>query len=94
VTASLARDWLMRVFDLWLFTSLVDEGRARFAFKRAASEKDRLLGEFHDQGDAKWIVTKGVIMIRPLGGQPPAGLSATLGLAARRAYLLFLVTIN
>jgi hypothetical protein len=43
-------------------------------------------------------------MIRSLGGQPPAGLSAArgsaalglaaLGLAALRAYLVFLVTIN
>jgi hypothetical protein len=33
-------------------------------------------------------------MIRPSGGQPPAGLSAVLGLATLRAYLVFLVTIN
>jgi hypothetical protein len=44
-------------------------------------------GEFHDQEDAKWIVIRGsygVITIHPLGGQPPAGLSATQGLAALR----------
>jgi hypothetical protein len=33
-------------------------------------------------------------MIRPLGGQPRAGLSAAMGLATLRAYLVFLATIN
>jgi hypothetical protein len=38
-----------------------------------------ITGEFHYQGDAKWIIIRlslGVIMIRPLGGQPPASLLA------------------
>jgi hypothetical protein len=33
-------------------------------------------------------------MIRPSGGQPPAGLSAAQGLATLRAYLVFLIIIN
>jgi hypothetical protein len=45
------------------------------------------IGEFHDQGDAEWIVIR-----RSLWGhndnQPPAGLSAALGLATLRAYLV------
>jgi hypothetical protein len=55
-------------------------------------------GEFHDQADAKWIVFRGLLrghyMIRPLGGQPPTGLSAARGLAALGACLVVLVTIN
>jgi hypothetical protein len=50
-----------------------------------------IMGEFHDQGDAKWIVIRRslwVIMIHPVGGQPPAGLSAAWALATRRAYLV------
>jgi hypothetical protein len=46
-------------------------------------------GEFHDQGDAKWIVIRGqlwVITISPSGGQT--------GLAALRAYLVVSVTID
>jgi hypothetical protein len=56
-----------------------------------------LLSEFHDQEGAKWIVIRGhqgVIMIRPVGGQPPAGLSAARGWTAHRAYLVVLLTIN
>jgi hypothetical protein len=34
------------------------------------------------------------MMIRPLGGQRPAGLSAARWLAALRVYLVFLVSIN
>jgi hypothetical protein len=52
--------------------------------------------EFHDQGDAKWIVIRGQLRGHndtPFG-QPPPGLSAAWGLAARWAYLVFLVTIN
>jgi hypothetical protein len=41
-------------------------------------------GKFHDQGDAKWIVIR----------QPLRGHSAAPRLAALRAYLVFLVTIN
>jgi hypothetical protein len=51
-------------------------------------EKEDGGGEFHDQGDAKWIVIRRLlwgITIHPAGGQSPAGLSAAQGLAARRA---------
>jgi hypothetical protein len=54
-------------------------------------------GEFHDQGDAKWIVIRGQLRGHndtPLGSQPTAGLSAARGLGAIRACLVFLVTIN
>jgi hypothetical protein len=50
------------------------------------------LGEFHDQGDARWIVIRGQLRgynDTPSGGQPPADLSATRGLAALRVYLVF-----
>jgi hypothetical protein len=53
--------------------------------------------EFHDQGDAKWIVIRRQLKGHndmPMGGQPPAGLSATWKFAALKAYLVFLVTIN
>jgi hypothetical protein len=53
------------------------------------------IGGFYDQGDARWIVkAKRVLMICPSGGQPLAGLTAARGLAALRACLVFLVTIN
>jgi hypothetical protein len=48
----------------------------------------RPYGDCHDQGDAKWIDLGGrygVITICPAGGQPPAGLLATWGLATCRA---------
>jgi hypothetical protein len=48
-------------------------------------------GEFHDQGDAKWIVIRGQLRGHkdmPLGGQSPAGLLAAQELAALRAYLV------
>jgi hypothetical protein len=51
-------------------------------------------GEFHDQADTKWIVIKGPLRgydNTPAGGQPPAGLLASWGLAALRAYMVFLV---
>jgi hypothetical protein len=54
-------------------------------------------GEFHDQGDAKWIVIKGQLWGHNdmTFGQPtPADLSAAWGLAALGAYLVFLVTIK
>jgi hypothetical protein len=54
-------------------------------------------GRFRDQGDAKWIIIRGqlmVIVICPLGGQPLAGLLAALGMATLRAYLMVSVTIN
>jgi hypothetical protein len=54
-------------------------------------------GEFHDQGDAKWIVISRqlrVITIRPLGTQPVAGISAARGLATLQAYLVVSITIN
>jgi hypothetical protein len=50
-----------------------------------------LVGELHDQGDAKWIVIREQLRDHndmPFG-RPPAGLSAAL-----KAYLVFLVTIN
>jgi hypothetical protein len=53
-------------------------------------------GEFHE-ADAEWIVIRWllwVIMARPAGGQPQAGLSAAMGLAVLRTYLVVLVTIN
>jgi hypothetical protein len=53
--------------------------------------------EFHDQGDANWIVIRGQLKgynDMPTGSQPPAGLSAAWELAAFKAYLVFLVTIN
>jgi hypothetical protein len=40
------------------------------------------------------MIVVSLIMICPLGGQPPAGLSATWGLATLRVYLAFSVTIN
>jgi hypothetical protein len=61
------------------------------------SARKSAAGEFHDQADAKWIVIRSplwVIMISPAGGQPHSGLSAAPGLAALRAYFVFLVTIN
>jgi hypothetical protein len=51
-----------------------------------------VLGKFHDQGDAKWIVIRGQLW--GLKDMPPAGLSAARGLAAHRAYLVVSVTIN
>jgi hypothetical protein len=58
-------------------------------------------GKFHDLGDVKWIVimrswpmTHGAITIRPAGGQPPAGLLAARGLAARGTLFVVSVTIN
>jgi hypothetical protein len=52
-----------------------------------------LVGKFHDQGDAKWIVIRGQLRgqndICLAGGQPPAVLSAAWGLAALKPYLLF-----
>jgi hypothetical protein len=42
-----------------------------------------LIGQTDDQSAP--ICRYGVITIRPAGGQPPAGLSAILCLAARRA---------
>jgi hypothetical protein len=69
---------------------------------RLLKEGEGLEGKFHEQADAKWMVVRGpqgVIIIcpeggQPLVGQPLVGLSAARGLAALRAYLVFLVTIN
>jgi hypothetical protein len=61
------------------------------AIDRKTNAVDAMEGEFHNQGEAKWIVIR-----RPLSGhndtpfgQPPAGLSAARGLATLRAYLAF-----
>jgi hypothetical protein len=54
-------------------------------------------GKFHDQGDAKRIVIRGQLRGHnntALREANPAGLSATRGLAARRAYLVVSFTIN
>jgi hypothetical protein len=63
----------------------------------AAASLKRARGEFHDQGDAKWIVISGPSRNHndmPFGRPTPAGLSAAWGLAALRAYLVLLVTID
>jgi hypothetical protein len=42
------------------------------------------IGEFHDQGDTKWILIRGQLRSHNdtrSGGQPPADLSAAQGLA-------------
>jgi hypothetical protein len=46
-----------------------------------------------EEVDAMIRQTLNMLMICPLGGTPPAGLSAARGLATIRAYLVFLVTI-
>ena len=54
-------------------------------------------GVFHDQGDTKWIVIKGQLRgyNDTVFGRPPPGRPiGRPGLAALRAYLMFLVTVN
>jgi hypothetical protein len=54
-------------------------------------------GDFHDQGDDKWIVIRRSLWghnDRPCRWPAPAGLSATRGLAAHRAKWVILVTID
>jgi hypothetical protein len=50
-------------------------------------------GEFHDEGEAKWIVIRGQLIGHintPCGRPTLAGLSAAWGLAARSGYLVVL----
>jgi hypothetical protein len=53
--------------------------------------------DFHDQGDAKWIVIRGHQKGHkdtPFGRPTPAGPSDTWGSATLQAYLVVLITIN
>jgi hypothetical protein len=61
-----------------------------FCHHECTMQENIALGKFYDQGDAKWIITKGQLR----GHNDTPCLSAGQGLATYRVYLVVSITIN